>query len=86
MTQPSTRPTQPHRRHHPPNLAGEIGSSFTNPDTDFNRKYLCGLHYRGLCDRGEATSIDGGGLFSAGYQDTYEGIDFSLEVMDELAF
>ncbi len=71
-------------------LAGESEAGFPKvPDTDFNRKYLCGFcTYRGLCDRGErATSIDEWeDTESPDIQDTYEGIDFSLEDVDELAF
>ena len=71
-------------------LAGESEADFPKvPDTDFSRKYLCGFcTYRGLCDRGErATSIDAWeDAGSPDIQDAYEGVDFGLEDVDELAF
>lgn len=71
-------------------LASTTEAEFSKvPDTDFNRKYLCGFcTYRGLCNRGEhATNV--AELEDAellGVEEGYAGMDFGLDDVDALAF
>jgi len=71
-------------------LASRTEADFPKvPDTEFNRKYLCGFcTYRGLCDRGDrATGLDE--LDDAEQPDLEEAspaMDFGLDDVDTLAF